>query len=452
MNQWFARAILLIALAFFAVENAPKAKNPVAAQTPACSYSPLTADILAQTSPERYLDWIEDLSGAEDVVIGALHHLRILSRNTTEMFSGNLTARAYEYGRAQLLGWYPEEQVIEQEYPYFGITARNIIAVLPGITKPEEVTVLGAHLDSTAWFSRTSPGADDNGSGSAALLEAARLLRQYRFERTIHIVFFTGEEQGLVGSQAYVAEHGAQVVSAINLDMFGWDGDGDRCFEIDMGDQVAGSQEIGQCIADSVTAYSLGLSYDLYTHPSVGSSDHISFWKEGIPAVAIFENAFEHNLPGGCVGVDFNPHYHSAQDTVQENLTPVYAYDIFRAALAATASLAGPLEACFSQSPELALSGEPPQPVQLTWTPVSGAQSYRVWRSSSGCEEGWQAQTVTDNLSWTDASARPDWPYAYQVEALGAGSCVSPPSSCVEIGPLPPAPYHFYFLPFTDRE
>ncbi len=80
----------------------------------------------------------------------------------------------------------------------------NTVAEIPGSEKPDEVVIIGAHLDS--WDLGT--GATDNGTGSTAVLEAARALKKsgVKPKRTIRFVLFTGEEQGLNGSKAYVAQ------------------------------------------------------------------------------------------------------------------------------------------------------------------------------------------------------------------------------------------------------
>ena len=81
----------------------------------------------------------------------------------------------------------------------------NTVAEIRGSEKPDEVVIIGAHLDS--WDLGT--GATDNGTGSAAVLEAARALKKLgvKPKRTIRFVLFTGEEQGLNGSKAYVKQH-----------------------------------------------------------------------------------------------------------------------------------------------------------------------------------------------------------------------------------------------------
>lgn len=82
---------------------------------------------------------------------------------------------------------------------------RNVVGIQPGEGRPGEIVVVCAHLDDMP-EAGPAPGADDNASGSAAVLEAARILSQYRFDRTLHFVLFTGEEQGLLGSRHYVTD------------------------------------------------------------------------------------------------------------------------------------------------------------------------------------------------------------------------------------------------------
>jgi carboxypeptidase Q len=81
----------------------------------------------------------------------------------------------------------------------------NIIGEIPGTDKADEVVMIGAHFDS--WH--TGTGATDNASGSAVMMEALRILKAARLplRRTVRIALWTGEEQGLFGSQAYVREH-----------------------------------------------------------------------------------------------------------------------------------------------------------------------------------------------------------------------------------------------------
>src|SRR6185503_16565436 len=114
----------------------------------------------------------------------------------------------------------------------------NIIATKAGSVHPERVIVLGAHYDSinASGASLTAPGADDNASGSAGLLETARLLAQGDFENTVRCVWFCAEEFGLVGSDAdaqALDAAGAQVRAMLNMDMIAYRQAGDP-FDLDL--------------------------------------------------------------------------------------------------------------------------------------------------------------------------------------------------------------------------
>ena len=413
----------------------------------ACDYQPEVADLLGQTDINRWLDWVEKLSGAEPAAI-ADEPILIQTRRTAAMFRGDSNARAYDYVLSLAQSWYPEEQVEEHAYPFSYLTAKNLIMTIPGQTTSSELVLLTAHLDDTAWNSSIAPGANDNGVGVATTLEAARLLRQFRFERTIKLILFTGEESGLIGSWAYVTRYPSlDYRGVVNMDMFGWDGDGDRCFEIHAGTLPA-SQETGQCLTNSISSYNLNLSYDFITSGATGASDHYPFWQQGIGAIGVIENAFDNGLPDGCDGADQNPHYHSAQDTIELNMTPLYAFDIARAGIGTVAALANPIGACFPEGPTIISVDSSSDAVFLRWEEAPNAGTYRVYRSSFGCNEGWEVMAETSELEWIDRQIGDSWPYYYQIEAVtGDGICVSKPSNCVTANPPPPPNISFIYLP-----
>lgn len=321
----------------------------------ACGFDPVSAEIVQQVRPETWLGWVRQLSGADPVVIAG-QQTRITSRYTPAMFGadgrgGLPNARAFEWVEETVRAWYPAEQVNVQPFSVDmrgGVLhGKNLILTLPGTVHPDEAVILSAHLDSTSHEDpeHSAPGAEDNASGSAALLEAARLFRNHRFERTIRIIWFTGEEQGMLGSRAYVdtiSRPGA-ILGVINLDMFGFDTDGDRCFEMHIG-TLPQSERVARCFAQAAAAHDLGLeTYDHLTSQATDRSDHGSFWGAGVGAIEILENMFVDDLPRGCTNGDPNPGYHSPQDTF-EKLNPESAARIVQAALAGAAAMAGPVE------------------------------------------------------------------------------------------------------------
>jgi hypothetical protein len=229
------------------------------------------------------------------------------------------------------------------------------------------------------------------------------------------------------------------------MDMFGWDGDGDHCFDIHTDFDNPDSVWLGECVGNIIPSYELDL-----THEFVDSarSDQLSFQQAGIPAIGIHENILDQFENDSCSGPDMNAHLHSIRDTVDQNLTPAYGFSIARAGLAAVMELAEPLSRCFTDELQLSATGEPPQTVQLQWNSIPGAQAYRLYRSSDGCQGSWQMLAETTSLQWQDHAVIEDWPYQYQVEAFNdQGGCVSAPSNCVLVGPPPPPVYQLVYLP-----
>ena len=100
------------------------------------------------------------------------------------------------------------------------VTVNNVVADIPGTEKPDEFVIIGAHLDS--WDGPGSEGACDNATGSTAILEAARILGKCNVKpkRTIRFILFSGEEEGLLGSTAYVKDHEKEIdkISAVFVD------------------------------------------------------------------------------------------------------------------------------------------------------------------------------------------------------------------------------------------
>jgi len=309
---------------------------------------PTTPDILARTSQSNYAYQIAALSGAQPVTIGG-ETVVIATRYSYAMFTDQPNARAFEYILEQVRGWYPENQIEIDDYPYTDAertyTWKNLIVTIPGTTRPGEVVAFSAHLDSTVVREgnalEAAPGANDNGTGAAALLEAARIFSHVRFERTVQLIWFSGEENGLAGSRAYVLDHTTDNIAAlVNMDMFGTDTNGDRCFEIHAGSSPAAAA-VGQAVTQAIQVYGLNLSYDFLTNLATDRSDHAAFWEKGVPAVTIIENFFDNGLPDGCAGVDGTPYYHRPSDTLDKVNLP-YAVDIARAGIAAVSDLAVP--------------------------------------------------------------------------------------------------------------
>lgn len=162
------------------------------------------------------------------------------------------------------------------------IPVHNIIAEIKGTEKPDEIVIVGGHLDS--WNSPGSQGANDNGTGSSSVLEAARLIMKsgVKPKRTIRFILFTGEEQGLLGSTEYVKQHEAELpkISACIVD------DGGSNYE----SGVSGLAKWEPYFADSFAAMSKGFPdmpmkfSSVEKYDASGGSDQASFWAKGVPS------------------------------------------------------------------------------------------------------------------------------------------------------------------------
>jgi hypothetical protein len=136
---------------------------------------------------------------------------------------GNRRASAFLFDTYKSFGYEPEYQWFEPRGALDGRTA-NVVATLPGTENPDLVYVVSSHYDSV----EAGPGADDDSSGTAALLEAARVLAHHPLPATVVFASFTGEESGLLGSREFVRRAVAaktHVAATLNNDMVGWSND-----------------------------------------------------------------------------------------------------------------------------------------------------------------------------------------------------------------------------------
>lgn len=155
------------------------------------------------------------------------------------------------------------------------VQARNVVGELRGTERPDEVVILGAHLDS--WDLAT--GAADNAAGVVAFLEALRALKaaQVPLRRTLRVVLFSGEEQGLLGSRAYLAAHAEERerIQAVLV----MDGGCGRISAVADGGVEAWAEALQAALKP---AEPLGALDVLYARP--GGSDQESFRQAGLPA------------------------------------------------------------------------------------------------------------------------------------------------------------------------
>lgn len=177
------------------------------------------------------------------------------------------------------------------------VNVYNTVAEIRGTEKPDEVVIIGGHLDS--WDLGT--GATDNGTGSMAVLEAARALQKLGVKprRTIRFVLFTGEEQGLNGSKAYVQAHKGDLgkISGVLIDDLGTG----KVLTIGLMANYA----VRETIDHVMFPLAKGVGFAEPTLRVEGGSDHVPFDDAGVPAF-------------WCVpdGLDYDKTHHSQADTL----------------------------------------------------------------------------------------------------------------------------------------
>ncbi len=172
-------------------------------------------------------------------------------------------------------------------FTYNGYTIRNVVGVKTGALYPSRIYLICGHLDSTSPQAQTlAPGAEDNGSGSVGVLEAARLLGPLATQSTIYFICFTAEEQGLIGS-AHLAQIADQqnwdLRGVLNMDMIGYDRAGAPDLWIEGFPGNPGSVALMNQLETVANTYT---DMAVYRYPNNGwGSDHVPFNDHGFPAL-----------------------------------------------------------------------------------------------------------------------------------------------------------------------
>jgi photosystem II stability/assembly factor-like uncharacterized protein len=210
------------------------------------------------------------------------------------------------------------------------LSLRNVVATKPGAVSTDQV-IICAHYDCTSNDpDNLAPGADDNASGTAGVVEAARVLAEYPFEKTVKFLCVSGEEQGLYGSGEYATDAkfaGDVITGVFNLDMIGYVNSVPEDADL-IGDPS--SEWLVDFAVDCATAYVPGLPTLKVIDENSVYSDHASFWRAGYHAFYAIE---DDNLT--------YPHYHTTGDTLG-NLTQSFAEDCVKLGVATIAELAVP--------------------------------------------------------------------------------------------------------------
>jgi hypothetical protein len=302
---------------------------------PSITYDSRVANIIAAVTQAAAYTYSGNLSGETQVVVEGDPYT-IVTRHTS---SGVPIQKATQY-----VFEFMSQFSLDVSFHAWA-SGRNVIGEKLGATDPEEIILVTAHLDDMP-SGGVAPGADDNASGSVGVMLAAELLDQYWFEKTIRFVFFTGEEQGLLGAKAYaqdVYDNGENIVGVFNMDMIGYDSDPYPTLptlRIHTRNSYAPDLAIANTFVDVVNTYGLsGLLTPIIDQDGITASDHAAFWSKGYAGVLAIEDDQS----------DFNPYYHSVND-LRSNLNMGYMTNYIKASLGSVAHLAVPTIAPCNQN------------------------------------------------------------------------------------------------------
>ena len=218
--------------------------------------------------------------------------------------------------------------------------SRNVVASKPGVKAPDKIVIIGAHFDTISRSAEDggvsavnkenpAPGADDNGTGVATVLAAARLLGPYEFDWTLRFIAFSAEEAGIFGSAHYAAESarkGEDIVAVINVDQIGHVKEEPEDIDIFANRKSAWLLDR---ITNRAPIYAPDLLVYRIVNDTYDGSDHAPFWNNGYPAICFME--------------DYYPsyrHYHTPKDTV-DGINFSFVLKSTRLAVANLAELAG---------------------------------------------------------------------------------------------------------------
>ncbi|UCG51612.1 MAG: M20/M25/M40 family metallo-hydrolase [Candidatus Latescibacterota bacterium] len=255
--------------------------------------------------------------------------IRTLTQHRTRRFTSPGAAAAVQFVTAKLRGF-----GLPVEHHYVNVRDRDDNAVVVtnvlcelGPSDPDRGTlIMCAHYDSRVEDRlESAPGADDNASGVAVLLETARVLVSAGIEPGVTLVFFGGEEDDLIGSRAYarsVLDEHQPLRGVINVDMVGYDEHGPHDIVI-----FTNPSSVPLALDVARVAESFANLKADTTITNWGNSDHASFWEYGQQAISIWE------------GYDHNPYHYTAEDKL-ETISLRFLSKITRLVVAASVWLA----------------------------------------------------------------------------------------------------------------
>jgi putative aminopeptidase FrvX len=329
------------------------------------SYSQDIGSIINEVNLDSLVKTVREITGEEYTTVNGT---QVLIRNRQSSNPGNELAKDYIKERLS-------KRDLDVQDQAYSSTGHNVIATQTGINLPDSIYIICAHYDAMADYC-----ADDNGSGIAAVLEAARILSKYCFDYTIIYIAFDQEEQGQIGSTYYASQafsNGYKIAGVLNMDMIAYDSNDDRRFEIHT-NSLTSSQALKNALVSTINNYSLSLSPTV-VNPGVTGSDHGPFWARGYGASCVSE-LFFHG--------DANPYYHTSSDRISRfNLN--YFKELAKLNIGTLATVSKLNPSC--QTETLSVS-----PDNQNVSASAGSTDFTVSSNTS-----W---TISDNATWLTVS------------------------------------------------
>ena len=324
------------------------------------------------STDEPIIEIIQNLD--DDLILGYLEDITDFGPRVT---GSNACQQAGEYIYNEFESYGLEARYADWSYSSY--SGNNIEGTLYGINETsDDIYIICAHYDSVSG----SPGADDDGSGTAAVLAAAYLMSQYTFNHTIRFVAFDGEEQGLLGSYEYAEEssnNGDNIVAALNGDMIGYAENPTQASYIKIYENSA-SEWITDFTEDVSQLYYDYIELEIVPSGPAYNSDHASFWDFGYHAIMYHE-------------YEFNQYYHSSQDTI-ENMNVNYSTRVSRLMTATLGELA-----------ETQILNYPPETPIITG-PTTGHEGEELTFSTSTTDP--EEDNIYYKFDWGDGNYS-DW-------------------------------------------
>jgi hypothetical protein len=343
---------------------------------------------------------------------------------------------------------------------------RNVVAIQRGSKRPSEVVIVQGHIDSRVTdvlnAHADAPGANDNASGSALVLEAARVMSRHSFPSTVIYALLSGEEQGLLGGQLladYAKEQGWTVKAVLNNDIVGGscgsDGycdnarvrvfsegeraDADAETRAQMRSRGGGndspSRNLSRWLDGLAAADSAGLDVmQVWRSDRMGrGGDHLPFLERGMPAIRFSVAVEDYNHQHQDLRTEGDIAY---GDTIDRMDFP-YLAKVTRLNVRALETLArAPMP------PIVQIDGVVRPDVLLEWLPVAGAVRYNVWRRATDARD-WELRETLEGDDAADINRMvltpdrgDDW--IFGISAVAADGSESPVASAVPGGDFHP--------------